>query len=255
MNRNVKLHRRILGYSGVIGYLKSRVTQSTLFYEVRRDDCRHPFYLRIPSSDVPTYKQVFIDLEYAFSVASPPDVIVDAGANIGLASIYFTNKYPAAKIIAIEPEQSNFELLKKNVAAYPNIQPVQAALWHKNEEIDLVDPGLGNWGFMTEQKGNLNGNAAPTRHRVQAMTVDKIMEVFDLKKINILKIDIEGAEKEVFSDTTAWINRVDSMIVELHERMKTGCNRSFYLGSVGFEHEWMQGENVYLSRHGYLTKA
>lgn len=255
VNRNVKLHRKILGYGGVIGYLKSQLTQSKIIYEMQRKDCRHPFYLRIPSSDVPTYKQVFIDLEYDFSAASPPDVIVDAGANIGLASIYLANKYPSAKIIAIEPEQSNFTLLKKNVEAYPNIQPVQAALWHKNEEINLVDPGLGNWGFMTAEKGGSDTSVAPARHTVRAMTVDKVMEAFDLKTINILKIDIEGAEKEVFSDTTAWINRVDSMIVELHERMKSGCNRSFYLGSVGFEQEWMQGENVYLSRSGYLTRA
>ena len=64
----------------------------------------------------------------------------------GFASIYFANKYPGAKIIAIEPEQSNFELLKDNIAPYPNIIPIQAALWHKNEEINLIDPGLGKSG-------------------------------------------------------------------------------------------------------------
>lgn len=226
-----------------------------IFHPVHRQDCRHPFYLRIPSSDVPTYKQVFIDREYDFQVASPPAVIIDAGANIGLAAIYFANRYPSAKIIAIEPEQSNFELLKRNTSAYANITPLQAALWHKNEEIDLIDPGLGNWGFMTEQKDQAGGNSAQARHRVQAMTVDRILAQFGLDRVDILKIDIEGAEKEVFSDTSAWIDRVDSMIVELHERMKTGCNRSFYLGSGGFDQEWMQGENVYLSRNGYLTKA
>jgi hypothetical protein len=84
------------------------------------------------------------------------------------------------------------------------------------------------------------------------MTVDKIMQDYNLEKVDILKIDIEGAEKEVFTDTSSWIEKVNSIIIELHERMKAGCNRSFYCGSNGFDNEWKQGENVYLSRGNYL---
>ena len=73
--------------------------------------------------------------------------------------------------------------------------------------------------------------------------------------IDILKIDIEGAEKEVFSDTSAWIEKVDSIIIELHERMKPGCISSFYAGSRGFNKEWRQGENIYLSRTGGAHKT
>ena len=156
-----------------------------------------------------------------------------------------------AKIIAIEPEQSNFELLKENTSPYPNIIPVQAALWNRNEEINLVDPGLGKWGFMTDEKKPSGKSPDNVCHTVKALTVDRIIEDYGLKRVNILKVDIEGAEKEVFSDTSAWIGSVDSIIVELHERMKPGCNRSFYLGSNGFDHEWHQGENVYLSRSSF----
>lgn len=58
----------------------------------------------------------------------------------------------------------------------------------------------------------------------------------------------------MFSDTSSWIEKVDSIIIELHERMKAGCNRSFYCGSNGFNSEWEQGENVYLSRKNCLMK-
>ena len=85
-----------------------------------------------------------------------------------------------------------------------------------------------------------------------AITVDKVLEDFDLPQIDILKIDIEGAEKEVFSDTSAWIDRVDAIIIELHERYKRGCNRSFYCGTKGFDFEWTRGENVFLSRGNLL---
>jgi FkbM family methyltransferase len=254
MIQSIRIYLSTVGFSGLLYAIKAKVTNSTVFFKLNRQDCKYPFRLRIPSSDVPTYHQVFINQEYDFLVETQPKVIVDAGANIGLASIYFANKYPGAKIIAIEPEQSNFELLKENIAPYPNIIPVQAALWHKNEEINLIDPRLGKWGFMTEMKNsseNIPGNIC---HAVVAMTVDKIIKDYNLAKIDILKIDIEGAEKEVFSDTSSWIEKVDSLIIELHERMKIGCNRSFYCGSNGFDNEWKQGENVYLSRGNCLTR-
>jgi FkbM family methyltransferase len=200
------------------------------------------------------YEQIFINQEYDFSEETQPKTIVDAGANIGLASIYFANKYPHAKIIAIEPEQSNFELLKDNIAPYPNIIPIQAALWHKNEIINLIDPGIGKFGFMTEMKDSSENLPGDFCHTVVAITLDKIMKDFNLDKIDILKIDIEGAEREVFSNTSSWIEKVDSIIIELHERMKAGCNRSFYCGSNGFDNEWKQGENVYLSRRNCLTR-
>ena len=250
----IKTYLRILGFGGLLCALKAKTTNSTAFFKMKRSDCKYPFQLRILSSDIPTYEQVFIEKEYELSVKTPPKVIVDAGANIGLASIYFANKYPEAKIIAIEPEQSNFDLLKENVAPYANIIPVHAALWNKNEEINLVDPGLGNWGFMTEMQDSTEKLSANTCHPVTAMTIDKIMSDYNLITIDVLKIDIEGAEREVFSDTSSWIGKVDSIIIELHERMKIGCNRSFYCGSNGFANEWSQGDSVFLSRGNCLIQ-
>ena len=227
---------------------------STELLELNREDLRFPFRLRNHTSDVPTFKQVFIEREYDFLVETPPKVIVDAGANIGLASIYFANKYPQARIIAIEPEQSNFQLLKSNAAPYGTIIPLQAALWNHNGEINLIDPGLGHWAFMTEDENASEKLPGKVRHKVMAITVDKILDDYAVDRIDILKIDIEGAEKEVFCDTSAWIEKVDALIIELHERMKPGCNRSFYNGSNGFDREWRQGENVYLSRGKRLTR-
>lgn len=252
--KQIKNYFRILGLNGLLYAIKAKITNTVVFYSIDKYDCKYPFTLRIPSSDVPTTKQVFINYEYDFLVEIEPKVVIDAGANIGLAAIYFANKYQNAKIIAIEPEQSNFELLKQNVEPYPNIIPVHAALWDKNEEINLVDPGLGNWGFMTENDNPSEKLSGNTCHKVMAMTIDKIINDYNLDKIDILKIDIEGAEKEVFSNASSWIEKVDAIIVELHERMKAGCNRSFYCGTNGFDNEWHQGENVYLSRGNCLTR-
>ncbi|MEZ4754822.1 MAG: FkbM family methyltransferase [Bdellovibrionota bacterium] len=215
---------------------------------------KYPFVLRNHTSDVHTFEQIFMNHEYDFNVKSTPEIIIDAGANIGFASMYFSGKYPESKIIAIEPEKSNFQLLVKNVAPYKNIFPLQAALWNENGKISLVDPGEGHWGFMTDRKDNQERSLGAYQHEVRSITVDKIIREFKLAKIDILKIDIEGAEREVFADTSAWIDKVGSLIVELHDRLKPGCTASFQSGAKGFDNEWKQGENIYLSRDGYLIK-
>lgn len=252
--KDIKLSLRVAGFAGLFYAIKGTVMNSEVTLNMNRKDVKFPIFLRVPSSDIPTYEQVFINEDYDFLVETPPKVIVDAGANIGLASVYFANKYPGAMILAIEPGKDNFELLKRNVELYRNIIPIHSALWSKNETLQLVDPGLGHWGFMTEEI-NISGKPLGTfSHTVKAMTLGKIIAEYQLDKIDILKIDIEGAEKEVFEDTSSWIAKVEALIIELHEDMKSGCNRSFYNGSIGFDDEWKQGENVYLAKGKYLTR-
>lgn len=216
-----------------------------------RPEIRHPFWVRVPSTDVPTLDQIVVRREYEFDVGRPPAVIVDAGANVGLASIYFSTRYPEARIIAIEPEESNLEILERNIAPHGNITLVRGALWHENARLDLVDPGLGKWAFMTQARGGPEERFGPRVQDVQGMT---LCREHGLDHIDILKMDIEGAEREVFRDPSAWIGKFDALIVELHDRMKPGCSRSFYNGSNGFDHEWLQGENVYATRSGSCVR-
>lgn len=252
----IKHYLRTVGIRGLVyAIIKGGITKTPALLQMNRPDIKFPFYLRVPSSDVSTFDQIFIKQEYDFNVKKAPKTIVDAGANIGLASIYFSNKFPDAKIIAIEPEESNLEVLRKNIAPYKNIIPVCGALWHENTKIDLVDPGLGKWGFMAQKQDDVAENYGDIVHEVQGMTIDAIMKSQGIDHIDILKIDIEGAEREIFRCSSSWIGKIDALIIELHERLKSGCNRSFYNGTNGFDNEWLQGENVYLTRNsGCLTR-
>jgi FkbM family methyltransferase len=240
---------RIIGPLAIVKASKSYFSSKAELVKVTKVDLAFPLFLRVPTSDVRTYKQVFLDQEYSFKVKRQPKIIIDAGANIGLASIYFSSRFPDAKIFAIEPELSNFELLSKNVSSYKNITAIHAALWNENNDINLIDPGLGKWGFMTQEDNNINDSLGKLCHSVKGMRLETIMESWGINHIDILKVDIEGAEKEVFYDTSQWIHQVDCLIVELHERMKPGCNSSFYNGAKGFDSEWKHGENVYLVRN------
>ena len=243
-----------LGVGAALRETAAWLTGRQVLDEVRWIGCAHPVRLRLNSSDVPTFRQVFVKDEYDFVTERPLRTIVDAGANIGLASIRFANRFPDARIVAIEPEAANFALLRENVAPYPNIIPVQAALWCTDGEIELLDPGLGHWGYMVDAPAPAANVPSRICHRVRAVTVGTLMEAHGLDRIDLLKVDIEGAEREVFADTTGWIDRVDAIIVEEHDRLKPGCRGSVERGAAGFADRWQQGENLFFVRDGRITR-
>ena len=252
--RRMKRYHKVFGIRGPWNALVGKAAKKPVLLQTQGFGTKSPLHLRVPSTDLMVLEQIFIKNEYKFDVNQQPEFIIDAGANIGFAAVYFANKYPRARIVAIEPEKSNFEVLLKNVASYPNIEPLRGALWGEETDLEVVDPGFGNWGFMIHEN---SGNHAPSTSRgqkVDCVTIDMILRRFGVDRISILKLDIEGAECEVFRNSASWMDKVDSLIVELHERMKPGCNRSFYAATGDFEMEWSQGEFVYLTRIGGCLK-
>ena len=85
-----------------------RATKGAL-HRVRVPGLRCPIFLRAGTSDVLVFIQIFVERELEFDMNEVPSSIVDAGANIGLASLYFAHRFPAAKIVALEVDQANFE--------------------------------------------------------------------------------------------------------------------------------------------------
>jgi FkbM family methyltransferase len=199
--------------------------------------------LRLGTTDVSVYRQVMVDQEYEFNLIKQPRVIIDAGAHIGLASIWFATRYPNALIVAIEPEPGNFELLAANTASYPNVHALRAALWSTDSDVDLLDPGWGTWGFrIGEASRSKDGRVVP------GVTIASLMGQYGLTHIDLLKVDIEGAEIEVFSNCSSWIENVDGIVAELHDRFRPGCSRAFFHAVKEFPSEHWKGENVFVAR-------
>lgn len=207
----------------------------------------HPLWFRPNTTDSRSLKNVFADREYAINFTDEPKLIIDAGANVGYASVFFADRYPNAKVLAIEPESANFALLNRNAAPYENIVPIHAALWHCQERIAISDPGKGAWAFRTSALSH----ARETVEHVQGVTVQQIIEEHDVSQIDLLKIDIEGAEKQVFEHSCNWIERVQMIVVELHDRFAPGCTTAFFAATNnGFPVRWQQGENACVARKG-----
>ncbi|HYV92868.1 MAG TPA: FkbM family methyltransferase [Chitinophagales bacterium] len=177
-------------------------------------------HFRPGSSDLPVFRQIFVDKQYDFPVRFEPKIIFDLGANVGFASIYFSNKFPQAKIIALEPEIANYHQLVKNAALHPNIELLQAAVWSNSGELDIaVNSTYGEWGASMFIEGKSS--------KVKSVTIPELMDRFHVSCIDILKIDIEGSEKEIFSACNEWIEKVKVTVIELHDHLVPGCTDSF----------------------------
>ena len=214
-----------------------------------------PLTIRLRSSDVNVFYEIFGNQEYEWSFKSAPKVIVDVGGYTGMSAAFFASKYPEATIIAIEPDAENFELLKLNTASFPNVHAMRAAVWRESGTISLKDPGLGSWGLQVADQGGraAAGTAddpAPAEGLVRAVTIDEVIKEYDLERIDLLKVDVEGSEKEIFGDASAWISMVDTICIELHDRFKSGCSRSFFGAVDEFPIEMRRNEDVLVARAG-----
>jgi FkbM family methyltransferase len=245
----IRSTHRMFGYRGLRLVAKSRLLDQRCIVTVRTEQLSKPVHLRLRTTDISVYEEVILNAEYGLSFGTPPKVIIDAGANIGLTSVYFADRYPGATVLAIEPEPSNFELLCKNAAHYPNIVPLKAALWDTNTSLSLFDAGTGNWGFQTRQ----SEDSAPSPASVESVTIASLMRSYSFDRIDLLKIDIEGAEKEVFEDCAGWIDAVDVLMVELHDRFKAGCADSVHAATRGFARQGQRGETLFFTGNGAPT--
>ena len=202
--RRDTLYRKVL--RGVVCE-RRRCNASTVkrFISVQPAGVNAALKLRVPSTDVPTYDQVFLSNEYGFRAVERPRVIVDAGANIGLASSLLRVDTPKRKSLR-SSRNATTSPARHNVRPYDNIVPLQAALWCENTTINI--------GRSRRRRVGIHDRACRRRTRgSRRITVDRLMSDYDIDRIDILKVDIEGAEKEVFADTSAWIDRVGSIIV------------------------------------------
>lgn len=186
---------------------------------------KHPFRIRInDSGDSSTFNEVILRNEYKLNLSFNPYTIIDCGANIGLSSISFTNQFPGAKIIAIEPSEQNFQLLCENVKPYKDIKAVYGAVWHKDTELNIVDTGRGTNAFIVQETNEPDSSA-----NIKAISIASIMKKEGWKTIDILKIDIEGSEKEIFSyGYKDWLPLTKVLIVETHDRFRSGSSRALF---------------------------
>ncbi len=245
LHEGFDLYHSLFGIAGVFLAARTRLFGSPVEVTVEVPEVLHPVHLRLRTTDVASCREILIRRQYDWDLRRTPQIIVDAGANIGLTSIFYANKYPSAGIIAIEPEVSNYRMLVKNTAAYDTVKTVNAALWSENCELDIFDPEQGHTAFQMKGK---TGSPATQQARVRGITLDKLMSDFGISHIDLLKMDIEGAERNVFAQADRWIACVEHIAIELHDWMLPGCGNAVQQATKEFKSKRKNGETTYLAR-------
>ena len=240
---NAFLFYKNYGFAGLIIYLKIKFLRAK---KLSIPTIKSLINLRPQTSDREVFDQVFRDREYDLKLPFIPKIIVDGGANIGLTSVFFANKYPEAKIISIEPEDSNYRAMVKNVASYMCIVPIRAAIWNEPGQLEIMDVGTGEWGFMVAEAQSSGVRTG----QIDTITMNEILTDLHLSHIDILKIDIEGAEKELFSaNFDSWLPKVRCIIMEIHDNLKEGTSKTVFkaLNQYNFSFTLEKGSLVFIN--------
>lgn len=187
--------------SGSLGYaLKRRLDhekngECSFLYRSR------PVFFRPGTSDTMVIEKTLLKptqkREYRFPADFDPKVILDIGANMGATSILLSNQYPNATIHCFEPEPSNFRLLAKNATRYPNIKCYEVGLGNADKECVLYSSDdVTNFGGFSQFERGVDKNRKTT---IAIKNISTYLKTIGIKEVDLIKIDIEGAEFDVLT--------------------------------------------------------
>lgn len=216
VSRTAKLTLEILEYT-----FKNKdpfhIQNDILIIDSKINEQKVKFNLRWMSTDILVFKQIILDRELdpivkLFTASGiTPKVMIDAGANIGLSSMFTRLNFPLVKILCIEPNKENIAMIHKNLG-YANYQILQKALWFQKGYLEEQE-GDGAWGIhMVEIEEESNG-------AVESTSLTDVIIQFKLETIDYLKIDIEGAEEQIFyqdPQISQVLDRVTCISIEPH---------------------------------------
>ena len=164
-----------------------------------------------------------IFLEEVYKIPLPQNAfIIDCGAHIGLSVIYLKTKFPNADIIAFEPDKTNFELLQKNVSSFKidKVDLKNEAVWKENAILNFSSEG--------NMSSKINEETTTPTNSTTSIKAVRLFDVID-KKVDFLKLDVEGAEYEILVDIESKLNQVSFMFIEYHGSFKDGNKLSHIL--------------------------
>jgi len=199
---------------------------------LRTPDAAHPLLARAGSTDLHVFEQVFVEREYAgLDDLTEVELVIDCGANVGYSSAWFLSRWPASRVLALEPDAQNFQALRENLGPYGDRAALlHGGLWSHPCTLAMDDTGYRGGGAWARQVRE----ARPGEDGVPAWDVPALLEHAGAGRASVLKIDVEGAEAVVFSGDCGWLDRIDTLVIELHGDSHFGdASAAFHRATAG----------------------
>jgi len=234
--------RQVLTFSSIWRYRRAQLCKTK-----QKEDIKHAiqvaakyprratFMLRPGGSDDFVLKEILIDKVYESVTRhiDRVDNIIDIGANIGLATIVFQGYWPGAKVVCVEPASDNIELLKKNLHRQiieGTCKLLSGAAWGHSGKVKFADL----------ERGQMDGRQCFTDEGdrpgelVSAFTVQDIIDFSGYSFVDLLKIDIEGGEVELFRGNVDWLRKVGVVAIEFHGTSRRDSGFDKVMHDYGF---------------------
>lgn len=225
--------------------MRRRRRTETAVYRLRPKGLSFDLFARADSSDLHVFHQMFIENEYApIADLSNVGLVIDCGANVGYSSAWFLAQFPQSFVVAVEPDSGNFQMLTKNLAGQNTRSTlIRAAIWSQTAPLVIAQSPYRDGSDWSRQVrlcrlGEIGD--------VQGISVLSILETSGYDRISVLKMDIEGAEAVVFQDKPDWLEKVDAIVIELHDD-------SYFGNATGPFYRAIDNCGFAVSRNGELT--
>jgi FkbM family methyltransferase len=200
-------------------------------------------YARTGTSDCAVLEQIFFEREYK-PLENLGDVraIIDCGANVGYSSLYFLNRYPRARVVAVEPDPDNAAMWQRNLARYGNrAQLIVSGVWSHAGRLALVRGEYGDGRAWATQVREVAAGEPDAADSFAATDIPSLLSLAG-GFADILKVDIERSEAVVFQGAPEWLPSVRNIAIELHD---AECEQVFFAAMREYDFE--------LVRSGELT--
>lgn len=181
---------------------------------------------RLNRGDLQSLREVYLDCAYRLPFDGKRATLVDLGANIGLSSLWLAKRYECERVVCVEPSPPNLQLLIENTG--------------RNGVGALVVAGAiaerdGEARFAISPSSNL-GRLSDAGIQVKTVSMCTLLRLVEAdRRINLLKVDIEGAEASLFGEgDRAWLEAVDEIVIEIHPPQVDRRRIAEILRSAGF---------------------
>ena len=171
-------------------------------------------YYRKKTSDFKNINQHFLHKELFEIPWQNYENYLDLGCYCGYSIIVARHLNPRIKIFGLEPFVSNYEIAKMNTIKDKNVKILNAAIWIHNDGVRLFESSEGFWAWQVREKENYLNVSKVT----QSMTIQKIFSVLNIEKMDLIKLDIEGAEALIMEKHGEFIfSNCSNVLVEVHD--------------------------------------
>jgi len=172
-------------------------------------------------------------------------LILDCGANCGMATRYFTATFPEAQVVAVEPVEGNLSMARRNNRE-ANATFLLAGVGSTDSRASIHDPGSGYWGYQVQLSAEGD---------TEIVSINTLCARFDPQRYVpfMAKIDIEGFEADLFSANCEWIDRFPLLVIELHDWLmpRQATSASFLRQVAGRNRDFVHyGENIFSIANG-----